>query len=302
MILKRLKHLIFVILAFLTIDYVISVVVYEGLTRYYGFKNAPEILINGSSMSMSGLDSKLMETSIKKNVAMYAREGVNVQDRLVMLKHFFSEHKSTIAVVYEINPLLFSEIPTSANAYSLFYPFMDNKDIQNYIWNRTDWVDYAIHRWIRCTRFNAQLLIASMRGYLNKYSNYKTGLVDPQELASLKGSRNRSTISMNEVNIENFRESMNIISEHKATTLLVMMPMVKEKLETFDSVSYQSFSHYFEQFAKENKNVIFFNLNTDPSNCEAVLFSDPLHLNEDGQRTCTELINEELKKMLLPAK
>jgi hypothetical protein len=75
-----------------------------------------------------------------------------------------------------------------------------------------------------------------------------------------------------------------------------MMPMVQEKLETFDSASYNAFTDYFQNYATERSHVKFINLNADKRNCEANLFSDPLHLNDFGQKRATKTLLEELKK------
>src|SRR6478735_634314 len=116
-----LKRLAAFAIIFLLIDYTASIWMLKGLNKFYGFDNKPEILINGSSMTLSGFHRTDIEKKTAKRVCVYAKEGVGVEDRYAMLAQFFSEHPGTVkTVIYEVNPLLFSSKLTAANTYTIF--------------------------------------------------------------------------------------------------------------------------------------------------------------------------------------
>lgn len=268
----------------------ISQIILGGILKYYGFEGDAKILINGSSMSMTGFDRKSIEAKTKFKTAFYAREGVNVEERYVMLQHYFSEHpKAVKTVIYEINPLLLSKTATAKNVYTIFYPFIDNEFIRRYIGQNEAGMDYLIHRYIRCTRFDAQLLVTSMRGFFGNYEIYKTNVVDSLELSHLRSMRDQTLVSLNPERMKTFEASMKLIKDNKADIILIVMPMVNEKTLSFTANSYSEYYKYFQNFSETNA-VRFVDFNLKEVSNDPTLFSDPLHLNYNGQKKVTTMV------------
>lgn len=281
---------------FFAVDIIIFKLIFIGLLKYYGFESNSQVLINGSSMSMSGFDRREIEAVTKFRTAFYAREGVNVEDRFVMLQHYFSDHPNEVKrVIYEVNPLLLTKISSSQNVHTLFYPFIDNQFIDSYIRKSENEIDYYIHRLIRCSRFDAQLLVTSIRGYLSNYAVYKTNTIDPLELSQLRSITKKATIPLDHERIKVFELSMELIKENSAKTILIVMPMVEEKNQSYDERDYSEYYNYFKKYAEVN-DIMFVDFNLMEISNDSSLFSDPVHLNGKGQKKITAMLNSLLLK------
>jgi hypothetical protein len=271
-----LKLMVFLLL-FVILDFSTSKLMLRGLNKFYEFNCNPKILINGSSMSLAGFNKSELEKKTNQKISLYAKEGVGVEDRLAMLEHFFSEHPNTVKIaIYEINPLLFSNKLTAANVYSIFYPFMDNKAIDQYIYKRADRMDYLVH----------------------KYDNLKTVSLNPAASYFKKSEENKIQVELNKDKVVAFEKSIRLLEKNKVKTVVVMMPIYYQKQLMFDSLSYKRFVSYFKECSALNKNVSYFDANTDSFSRNALLFSDLVHLNREGQRKITEIFGEYLKKSM----
>jgi hypothetical protein len=284
------------LLIFFAIDFSVSKLMEKGLNKFYGFDKKPEILINGSSMTLSGFHKSDIEKQLNKKVAVYAKEGVGVEDRHAMLAQFFSEHPGTVnTVIYEINPLLFSSKLTAANVYTIFYPFIDNDSIDEYIKNRAGTTDYFIHKYCRAVRYDALTVNFVLKGYMNNYDNFKTISLD-------SGTHYFPEIENGKVMIENstakvnvFEKTMKLLQMNNNKVVLVMMPIYYQKQATFDSSGYNSLVSYYKKYTASNKNITYLDLNTGDLSHNALLFSDLLHLNREGQKKITEAVARFLK-------
>lgn len=297
------KHIVFIkrclilFLLFFLFDFIISIVLIKGLNKYYGFNENPEILINGSSMAMSGFNRDELEKQTYKQIATYAHEGVSVSDRYTMINHFFQIHPEGIkSVVYEVNPVVFSTKKTAENVYTIFYPYMDDKEVEKYIKENASVKEHGINKIFRTKRFDSRLLRLIVMGYLNKYDNLKTNKLDSTAILQMIPQKGSSNVIMDESNIEIFERTMDLILSHDSGILLVMMPMFYTKLETFNMESYRKLCAYFEDYSATRENVEFLNLNQDSLIYNADNFSDPLHFNVYGQRHITNVISSYLVK------
>lgn len=292
------KHWIFIkrclilIVFFFILDFIISIILIKGLNKNYGFGKHPDILINGSSMSLSGFNKNEIEKSTGKSIATYSHEGVSVIDRYAMIKHFFHLYPKGIqTVVYEINPILLSNVSSAENVYTLFYPYMDDKTIDNYIKERAGAREYYINKIIRTKRFDARLIRSIIMGYLGKYENIKTNSLDSPSLLPLIAKKGMIEIALKNTNIEVFESTMNLIRSHNADIILVMMPMYYIKLNTFHNDDYKKLCMYLEDYCSSREDIKFLDLNQDSIIYNASYFSDPLHFNVYGQEQITNIVS-----------
>ena len=269
----------------------------KGLNKFYGFDSNPQVLINGSSMVLAGFNKSELEKNINKKISLYAKEGVGVEDRFAMLEHFFSEHTNTVkTVIYEVNPLLFSNKLTAANVYSIFYPFMDNNAIDQYIFKRADKLDYLTHKYCRASRFDAITINFVLKGYMNNYDNFKTVSLNPETTYFTKDQQFKIKIEFNQNKISVFEKSINLLKKNNVKIIIVMMPIYYQKQATFDSLTYNQLVSYFKSFSASNNNINYFDLNTDELSNNALFFSDLVHLNREGQKKVTEMVTKHLKE------
>lgn len=291
------KRLIILAVLLLLIDFSISKILLVGLEKYYGFGQNAEIFINGSSMTGAGIDKNSIELETQNQVVIFARFGASVDDRFAMINYFYSEYpKSAKTVIYEVNPLLFSGISTADNVYTLFYPFMDNSAIDEYIKAESSVRDYYMHKWLRTTRYDVSLFNLSVKGYLGAYSNIKTTVLDTTKLSNLKQHEGEMEVSMNPNKIAVFENTMKILSGNGAKVYLVMMPIYYLKNQTFDSVGLQKLYDFYEHYQATHENIVFKNFNQGEFSTRFEFFSDPLHLNREGQKELTKSIIDELGK------
>ena len=68
----------------------------KGLNQYYGIGESNEIALIGHSHLMLGLNKLQIEDALKKGVSKYTREGVNVSDRLVMIKQLLKKNTNLL--------------------------------------------------------------------------------------------------------------------------------------------------------------------------------------------------------------
>jgi hypothetical protein len=286
------KSVLILMILFIVFDYLISNILLTGLNKFYGFNQEANILINGSSMIMSGLNRTDIEHLTNTKIACYSYEGVSVDDRYAMISHFFSINSHSVkTVIYEVNPLLFSDRRTSENVYKIFYPYMDNKDIDQYIHERASCVDYFLNKLIRTKRFDSRLFPPIIMGYLGKYNTIKKTQLDTTQITNYKSQKGKTPVIMERSKVEVFENTMNIIKSNNANIILVMMPIFYMKMQTFDNESYNNLCKYFESYSLSRQNVKYLDLNNENLNRKAKYFSDPLHYNIYGQKQISHLIS-----------
>lgn len=289
------KRCLILFLVFIFSDFLISIVLINGLNKFYGFSKKPEILFNGSSMTMSGFNRKDIESITGKQIATYAQEGVSVIDRNAMIIHFFQMYPDGVkTVVYEVNPLLFSQVRTAKNVYTNFYPYMDDKIIDRYIKENAVTEEYYTNKFIRTKRFESRLIRLILMGYLGKYDNLKTNTLDTASLLPLKKQKVKTEVIMDQSSIDVFERTMELISTHNSNIVLVMMPMYYIKLQSFSSNGYGNLIRYLNDYSSVKKNIKFLNLNQDSIVYNPGYFSDQLHFNVYGQNKITNIISSYL--------
>jgi hypothetical protein len=284
-------RLVFLLILFFILDFLISAVLLKGLNKCYGIDQKPEILINGTSMAMNGFNRTTIEQLTKRKTANYSNEGVSVDDRYTMIDYFFSEYpKSAKTVIYEVNPVMFSDKDISENVYTMFYPYLDSRFLKRYIKERAGIMDYYLHKLIRTKRFDPRLMRLVLSGYTAR-NNIKTIGIEPADLSHLRYRKGKEPLVMVPANIEIFEETMRLIRSNNAGIFIVMMPMYYLKLQTYNNAELEEFYSYFETYCKSGDSIAFINLNKTNLIMDPDLFFDPIHLNVFGQRRISEMIS-----------
>lgn len=286
-----LKRLIVFTVLFFLIDFGIAAGLLTGLNKYFGLNSNAKILVNGSSMSLAGFNKAKIETATNKSVAFYSRNGVSLEDRKTMLEHYFNTTtQKTDIVVLEVNPLLFSKRFTAANVYMLFLPFMDDPAIDQFIKSKTTFKDYCVRKLIRTSRYNLDLFSLSIKGYLGIYENKKTQVLDDKALNGLKSKVNTVPVEFNNDKVALFKRTIALVENHSKKIILVNMPIFDSKMKTFKNDEYQVFLSFIKEFTTSHPNILFLDLNQPEITANPNLFSDPLHVNVEGQVKASEAL------------
>lgn len=280
--------LLFLVIFFI-VDFGISTALLGGLNRYFGLNTNAEILLNGSSMFLAGFNKLKIESATDKRVAFYSRNGVSLEDRSTMLQHYFNKSsQKTEIVVFEVNPLLFSKRFTAANVYKLFLPFMDDPAIDHFVKSRTTTKDYLVRKIIRTSRYDIDLFSLSVKGWMSIYENKKTEILDANALEGLKGKVNSVPVELDSEKVVLFKKTIQWAARNSEKIILVNMPIFEAKMKTFKAEEYQFFMSFLNEYTHSHPNLYFLDLNQKQIVSDPDLFSDPLHVNVEGQKKVSD--------------
>lgn len=286
--LRNIRRILVFILFLSTLDLFISLILEKGINRYYGLDSNAEVVLIGHSHLMLALDKTMLENILGVKVAKYTRPGVNVADRLVMLQHYFTgDNKNCRAVVYSIDPWLFTTEGLSKNSYTLFYPFMDNQQVDRYIYSETkDTFDYFRHKLFRSSRFDALLLNAAIRGYLGSWSNLKYGKLNKDMLDIQIAAGDYRKINIDKRNIDYFEENLKFLKNKNIKVVILNTP-IYHVLTDIQKEKYLTVMTIIKNMSLKYHNVYYLDLSPQYSYANE-LFYDPIHLNPDGQKYVTK--------------
>lgn len=291
---KFVLTLVSFLLLFILLDFCIERILYQGLNKYYGLDEKSVIALIGHSHLMLGVDKVTMETELGVGVSKYTREGVNVQDRKIMVQQLLGINKNIKTIIYGVDAWTFTSEGLSDNSYKLFYPFLDNTAVNRYIKDNTDFSEYWGKKIIRTSRYDELLVNSAFRGHLGKWTNLKFGTVDLNKLKKIVENEDYRKINNTASNIQNLRETLVLCSKKNIRVILLYVPTINVLTE-IQKPSYDETIRIFEEFSQEFQNVEFVNFQK-PWSKEYEIFYDPIHLNPSGQSIITEMLIEYLKQ------
>jgi len=280
-------YLVLFVSTFFVADRVANIFLEEGLNQYYGIGVPNEIALVGHSHLMLGIDKLQLEEALSNKVSKYTREGVNVSDRMIMINQLIDKNPNLKTIIYGVDAWTFTGEGLSKNSYKLFYPFLDDKNIEKYVYENSDCLDFISKKYIKSSRYNEQLLSGAMRGYLKKWDNLKYGIVDTLKLLKKIEKGTYRKINNNENNIKLFKETLELLKQKDIKVILLYVPTI-DKLEKIQQEKFDKTIKIFRDQVSDK--VEFVNLQEPWSNRHE-LFYDPIHLNPKGQKQITaELI------------
>lgn len=269
---------------FIVADRGVSMFLEEGLNRYYGIGESNEIALVGHSHLMLGIDKVPLETALKTGVSKYTREGVNVSDRLIMIKQLLNKNPNLKTVIYGVDAWTFTGEGLSENSYKLFYPFLDDATIDDYVCKNSERLDYFSKKYLTSSRYNEQLVSGALRGYFKKWDNLKYGTVDTLKLIKTIKNDSYRKINNNNANIKIFKETMALLKQNDIKIILLYVPTI-DMLENVQQDNFDKTIKIFE--AQTDDHLVFVNFQ-EPWSHNYNLFYDPIHLNPRGQKQITE--------------
>jgi len=284
-------YLVLFVSTFFVADRVANVFLEEGLNQYYGIGDATEVALVGHSHLMLGIDKLQLEEALSNAVSKYTREGVNVNDRMIMINQLTDKNPNLKTIIYGVDAWTFTGEGLSKNSYKLFYPFLDDKNIEKYVYENSDRLDFISKKYIKSSRYNEQLLSGAMRGYLKKWDNLKYGIVDTLKLLKTIEKGTYRKINNNENNIKLFKETLELLKQKDIKVILLYVPTI-DKLEKIQQEKFDKTIKIFRDQVSDK--VEFVNLQEPWSN-RYDLFYDPIHLNPKGQKQITAELIKYLK-------
>lgn len=287
---KRILYTILFFVLLIAFDRVTGLCLNKGLDTYFGLDQHSEVLFIGHSHLMLAVDKTDFEMQTHTSVSKYCREGVNVADRYQMVRQYLNlpASDSLRFVLYGVDQFMFTGEGLSENSYKLFYPFIDEPVMNDYIRSSTDFSDYLLHKTLCCTRYSDALLNSSIRGWMHDWSNYKFGTLNVRALIDQVANNRQRHIRFEQSLIDDFERTISLLESKDIITILVNTPIAKP-LNEYEPEKYSKFTNYMRQLDSSSSMVVYWDLNPEYSD-KYDLFLDPIHLNVDGQK----VINQEL--------
>ncbi len=294
---KRVVIIISIIAVLFGLDYLCDRILLHGVNEFYGLETHSDILLIGHSHLMLATDKERIEEELHLKVSKYTREGVNVHDRYTMVKQFLnSDYSDSLKFcLYGVDLCTFTGEGLSQNSYKLFYPFMDDSYVNQYIKSQTDSKDYLLHKIVRTSRYNDDgIKNASLRGWLHDWSNKKNGIIDIELYRKKLANGDERSIMMNPELIDTFKSTMKMLTDKGIRVILINTPTL-DLLNEYEPDKYRNIVEWFETFALENDMVEYWDFNPQYSSRHDI-FHDRLHLNARGQEIITTEIVNRLKR------
>lgn len=296
---KTIASLLIVSIAALLVDYLSDRVMLHGVNAFYGLDQHSKILLVGHSHLMLATDKERMEKELNTTVSKYTREGVNVYDRKVMVHQYLSSAYSDSLKIclYGVDLCTFTGKGLSQNSYMLFYPFMDNAVIDDYIKGCSPATDYWLHKLLRVSRYNDDgIKGAAARGWRKDWSNRKNGVVDIPTYKKKLLNGDERHIEVEPELIAEFTKTIKMLTDRGVKVVLVNTPTL-DLLNEYEPKKYEMVVDWFTQFASNHENVEYWDFNPEYSSRHE-LFHDRLHLNAKGQQVITTEIIDKLQSEL----
>lgn len=293
---KFIVYIVLFLISFCLIDQIGGRVILHGIEKFYGLNQSSDILIVGHSHIMLGVNKEELEKGTDLSVSKYTREGVNLFDRYVMIKQYLdSPYADSLKfILYGVDQFSFVKAGLSENSYKLFYPFMDEPVMDEYVKTATDVRDYYTHKFVKLSRYSDALLNASIRGYRGDYSNYKSGTIDIDALKErIEGGDQQFAreLEIDQELLEVFDMTIRLVCDKGIKLILVNVPTV-DLLKQYDRVGVEKVIDIFRRQVESNPLVEYWDFNPEYDSDYSIFF-DPIHLNPKGQALITkEIINE----------
>lgn len=284
--LRNAKIICFAIIVFFLCDAVLNIFLSRGLEKYYGLNSSAEIALVGHSHLMLGIDKSMLEQGIDKSIAKFTREGVNINDRKIMVKQLLRHNTKLKTIIYGVDAWSFTGEGLSANSYKLFYPFLEDNDVDAYVKKQSDISDYWVHKLIKTTRFNEGLINSSIRGYLQNWSNLKIGVLDTVQLKKEIALGRFRKIDNSIENVTILRETLAELKSHNIEVILLYIPTI-DFINTAERIKFKETLQILENLDREFNNVKFVSL-LEPWSHDYSLFFDQIHMNPKGQKLMTQ--------------
>ena len=285
-------------------DYAVDLYLKNGLNRHYGFDNHAKILCIGHSRSMHGIDSERLERALGVSVSKYAVAGTDTFDRLMMVRHYLSQHPNPPnIVVYDVDYFTFNgrtvKTGQKNDSYKQFFPFIDNAGVDRCISDKATWSEYLSRKLVKTLRYNDPNVFARavIRHFqIPKIPNDK---IDIQKYkASLAADRDKEiNLGINPDNVKCFEETMELFKKHKIKVVLLHLPIIDLERDRINKEYRHKVVEMFRSYARLDKNLIYVESSMADERSYGI-FCDSWHLNRDGQALITDNLANVLKTMI----
>lgn len=298
---ERLKAYAIKIVAFLALLFLCDrgsdILLRRGLDHYFGLNRPGEILCVGNSRTVLGINTIMLEQSLRVPVVKYALEGANIGDRLAMIKHYFNRQPDSVKlVIYDVDSFTFTGEGLSSNSCQMFFPYLDDPTMRSYLSRFVpSRFEMGLRYLFRTIRYDEVTVALACRGLMDNTTNFKRGTVDLNRVRNQIVRGKYPAVKLNPQSIKDFDETIRFIRAHGAQVILAYIPEV-DVLNDVDRAGQRRVMEIFKQYAAKDNGIFLFDYNCDYEHHHEI-FYDALHLNPLGLKIVTERLGADIKSL-----
>lgn len=300
---KRPALLVLVALVvFFAVDRIGDAVLRYGIDRYFGLDQDEAVLLVGHSHVVLGVDKVQLERDLGLPVANYARAGAQLEDRILMARHYAELHPGGVkTILFGVDNHLFTPAGLSTNSYRLFYPHMDDPVVGEFLrQHAADRWELYEHRVSHLARYDDTLLNSAIRGWMGNWNSSVGGHFDPAEfpaeIEAEKATDDFRAITIDPAEVERFEAFLAETEARGWPVMLVFMPTTVQ-WQSLEPQRAAEADALLRRLADAHANVTFVDLR-EPWQHRSELFIDKLHLNPEGRRVVTEDLSAQIAPLL----
>lgn len=290
---KLFLKILLIAIGVIVIDNIMSNLLFRGLLNFTGIKLNADVIFVGHSHTQSAIDISIVEQYFGGNVKFtkVALHGMNLSDRLALLKFYYNSSKiKPKVVVFDIDETILSTPNRSLNTHTRFYPFMADKDISRYIAaNEADQESIIAREFIKTLRFNnSWILIRALKGIVEiKDDKAANRTIDNQKEIPLYSK----PVSFDVQSERLFDESINYFMNKGTKLVLAYYPRLISN--STDESNHQQVRRRIQAIVGKRP-YIFLDYNYEYGNRHD-LFADTTHVNRMGQEVISRNIADDLR-------
>lgn len=295
---RLLRNTVIGLIIFLALDRGLDAVLIYGVDRYFGLNTPEALVLVGHSHVVLGIDRVQLEREVGVPVSKYARAGAQLEDRILMAKHYASRNsKGPRAIVFGVDGHLFSSRGLSSSSHLLFYPHVEDSLIAAHVRAHSKHLsEYVLRRFVHLARYNDVLINAARRGLIGDWSSGVGGRFDPDRLALEAAQGQIRPIGIEASQIEKFEAFLEEAKANDWTVILTFVPTTAA-WNALDPARFAQVLELLQSYGKHYTNVTFLDMRDRWSDKDE-LFADPIHLNANGQRKVTGDLAQRLAAIL----
>lgn len=278
------------------IDYIGHSILKHYCEKGFGLTQESDILMVGHSHLAMSINTSFLSKELGCSFTKYTRSGVDIHARHLMANQYLeSEYAASLkAVVFCVDAMTFTAEGLSANAYTLFYPWMDEELYKDMVYQQASLGEYIIHKIFRLSRYNQDLFSLALKSFMgSEDKNLKTNGLDLKDEPSKMSGTN---IDFNPILMKELELAVEDASKHNVKVILLQTPIAKYLLNG-KGKEYAKVKSYYKSFSDNNPNVYYIDF-TDELSDQYDLFFNPTHLNVRGQELYTKTLCEKLKVVM----
>ena len=131
-----------------------------------------------------------------------------------------------MTLIYDVDTRLFDSEGLSSASYSLFFPFIKNLEMREYLKSQASSEEFFVSQYIKTARFRDQTLNISLRGLLNKIESKKTTKINLNNYKQSLEGESKNRVKINSYSIDYLNKTIEYLLSKEKRIILVNLPVI----------------------------------------------------------------------------